>query len=84
MAVGNNLDSRIKTMGRVDADRITTTQLGRKIPNTCLMGAFAASTQWLSLGSVLQSLEEYFSDDVLMANNACATKGFKEVNIEHY
>jgi 2-oxoacid:acceptor oxidoreductase gamma subunit (pyruvate/2-ketoisovalerate family) len=84
IGVKSKLDNRIKTIGSVDADKICTVELGRKIPNTCLMGAFAASTQWLNLGSVLQCLEEYFPNETLVANKACATKGFKEVKIERY
>ena len=40
--------------GVVNATHVALCEVGRDIPNTCLLGALAATTGWLSLDSVLQ------------------------------
>ena len=76
--------NHVQLMGCVDADKIAVKEIGRPIPNTCLLGAFAATTGWLKLESVLLSLDEYFSGRRSIANKKCATIGFHEVNKLHY
>jgi len=77
-------NSRVRLMGFVDADKIAVEEMGRPIPNTCLLGAFAAATGWLKLETVLLCLDEYFSDERSIANKTCATIGFNEVKNIHY
>lgn len=72
-------DSRVKVVGSLDAEEIASSQLGRRIPNTCLLGAFASCTGWLSMDAVLASLEEYFVNEALTGNRACARRGFEEI-----
>lgn len=77
-------NSHVRLMGFVDADKIAVEEIGRPIPNTCLLGAFAAATGWLKLESVLLCLDEYFSDERSIANRTCATIGFNEVKKIRY
>jgi 2-oxoacid:acceptor oxidoreductase gamma subunit (pyruvate/2-ketoisovalerate family) len=77
-------NSFVRQVGLVDADKIAVKEIGRPIPNTCLLGAFAAATGWLKLESVLLCIDEYFSDERSIANKACATIGFNEVKIIQY
>lgn len=77
-------NSHVRLMGCVDADKIAVKEIGRPIPNTCLLGAFAATTGWLKLESVLLSLDEYFSGERSITNKTCATIGFHEVKNIHY
>jgi len=77
-------DNRIKVLGTIDADKISSEYLGRQIPNTCLLGAFASCTGWLSLDAILASLEEYFVDEALTANKRCARSGFENIVRKEY
>jgi len=77
-------NSHVRLMGFIDADNIAVEEIGRSIPNTCLLGAFAAATGWLKLETVLLCLDEYFSDERAIANKTCATIGFNEVKNIHY
>src|SRR5512136_42703 len=66
----------LKTCGLINATGIAVQEIGRDIPNTCLLGAFAAVTGWLSLDSVLKSLPEYLSGDILQRNLKSAERGY--------
>ena len=59
-----SFDKNLKTAGVVNATQIAVEEIGRDIPNTCLLGAFAATTQWLKLESILASLKEYLSGEI--------------------
>jgi len=67
--------------GMVDATAIALQEMGRNIPNTCLVGALAAATGWLQLDSVLTGLSEYFTGEVLEKNIRNATRGYREVKV---
>jgi 2-oxoacid:acceptor oxidoreductase gamma subunit (pyruvate/2-ketoisovalerate family) len=67
--------------GVVNATQIAVEEIGRDIPNTCLLGAFAATTGWLDLKSVLACLGDYLSGDVLQRNLKSAERGYKEVEV---
>ena len=68
-------------IGIVDADGIAIEEIGFAMPNTCIIGAFAAVTGLIDLDPVLESLEDYFQGKKLEANIRCAQRGFKEVEI---
>jgi len=74
-------DKAIKTGVLVNATGIAVQEVGRDIPNTCLLGAVAAATGWLTLDSVLKSLPEYLSGDILTRNLKSAERGYKEVEV---
>jgi 2-oxoacid:acceptor oxidoreductase gamma subunit (pyruvate/2-ketoisovalerate family) len=71
----------LKTCALINATGIAVQEIGRDIPNTSLLGAFAAATGWLSLDSVLKSLPEYLSGDILQRNLKSAERGYKEVEV---
>jgi 2-oxoacid:acceptor oxidoreductase gamma subunit (pyruvate/2-ketoisovalerate family) len=71
----------LKTCALINATGIAMQEIGRDIPNTSLLGAFAAATGWLSLDSVLKSLPEYLSGDILQRNLKSAERGYKEVEV---
>jgi 2-oxoacid:acceptor oxidoreductase gamma subunit (pyruvate/2-ketoisovalerate family) len=74
-------DKNLKTAGVVNATKIAVEEIGRDIPNTCLLGAFAATTQWVKLESILNSLGDYLSGDMLQRNIRSCERGFREVKI---
>ncbi len=74
-------DANLKTGGVINATKIAVEEVGRDIPNTCLLGAFAAATGWLNLKSILACLGEYLSGDMLERNLRSAERGFREVEV---
>jgi 2-oxoacid:acceptor oxidoreductase gamma subunit (pyruvate/2-ketoisovalerate family) len=74
-------DKNLKVAGVVNATKIAVEEIGRDIPNTCLLGAFAATTQWLKLESILNSMGDYLSGDMLQRNLRSCERGFREVKI---
>lgn len=72
----------MEIVGSVNATAIAMQELGRNIPNTCLVGALAAATGWLQLDSVLAGLGEYFEGEILEKNIRNATRGYQEVEVQ--
>jgi 2-oxoacid:acceptor oxidoreductase gamma subunit (pyruvate/2-ketoisovalerate family) len=71
-------------MGTVNATKIATDEIGRDVPNTCLLGSFAATTEWIDLKYIISTLNEYFEGDMLEHNIKSAQRGFNEVNITRW
>ncbi|MBI4286431.1 MAG: 2-oxoacid:acceptor oxidoreductase family protein [Chloroflexi bacterium] len=71
-------------VGVVDATGIALQELGAPIPNTSMLGAFAAFTGWVSMDSVLKSLKIQFSGDRLARNLRAAERGFAEVRVMEF
>jgi len=71
----------LKIGGVVNATQIAVEEIGRDIPNTCLLGAFAAATGWLELKSILSCLPDYLSGDILERNLKSAERGYREVEV---
>jgi len=70
--------------GVVNATQIAVEEVGRDVPNTCLLGALAATTGWVDLKSLLSSISEYFSGDLLQSNIRSAERGFHEVEVSKW
>jgi 2-oxoacid:acceptor oxidoreductase gamma subunit (pyruvate/2-ketoisovalerate family) len=71
-------------VGVADADRIAMEEIGMAAPNVCMLGAFAAATNWIQLDSILAGLEDYFQGKNLEGNRRCAERGFKEIRIQRF
>jgi 2-oxoacid:acceptor oxidoreductase gamma subunit (pyruvate/2-ketoisovalerate family) len=71
----------LKRAGIVNATAIALCEIGRDIPNTCLIGALAKVTGWVELDSVLQGLGDYFDGDILKRNVRNAERGYEEVEV---
>lgn len=74
--------ANLKKVGWINATQVALSEIGRDIPNTCLIGALAATTGWLSLDSVVKGLRDYLSGDILESNIRNATRGYKEVEVQ--
>jgi pyruvate ferredoxin oxidoreductase gamma subunit len=74
-------NDNLKTGGVINATQIAVDEIGRDIPNTCLLGAFAATTGWLGLSSLLSCLGDYLSGDILQRNLRSAERGYHEVEV---
>jgi len=69
----------IEIMGSVDATRIALEEIGRPITNTTMLGAFAATTKWVGLEAILETIGQYFSGEILEGNLRSAERGYQEV-----
>jgi len=65
--------------GAVDATQIALEEIGIPAFNTCMLGAFAATTEWIEFDSILGALEKTFSGEILKKNIKSAERGYKEV-----
>lgn len=74
-------NENLKIGGVVNATGIAVQEIGRDIPNTCLLGAFAAATGWLKLQSILGCLPNYLSGDILQRNLKSVERGYREVEV---
>ncbi len=74
-------NDNLKIGGVVNATQIAVDEIGRDIPNTCLLGAFAAATRWLDLQSLLSCLGDYLRGDILQRNLRSAERGYREVEV---
>ena len=74
----------LRVVGTVDATRIGLEEIGRPITNTSMLGAFARTTGWVNLDSVLSGLEQYFSGSTLQKNIKCARRGYEETRVTEY
>ena len=73
--------SNITRIGTVDATSIAREELGRPITNTCMVGAFAGATNWVTLESIITGLKEFFKGELLEKNIKVAQRGFNEVAV---
>jgi len=71
----------LKKAGVINATQVALCEIGRDIPNTCLIGALAKATGWVSLDSVLQGLADYLEGDMLKRNIRNAERGYHEVEV---
>ncbi|HLA82638.1 MAG TPA: 2-oxoacid:acceptor oxidoreductase family protein [Thermoleophilia bacterium] len=71
----------LKKAGLVNATQIALCEIGRDIPNTCLIGSLAKVTGWVELESVLQGLGDYLEGDMLKKNIRNAQRGYDEVEV---
>ena len=65
-------------VGFVDATAIATQVLGRPIPNTAILGAFAKTTGLLSMDSIERAIERRFQESIAGLNKEAARRGYEE------
>ncbi len=72
----------LKTVGWINATQVALDEIGRDIPNTCLLGALAKITGWLSLDSIKEALGDYLEGSILEKNMRNAERGYHEVEVQ--
>ena len=82
--IKDQLHPNIAVMGLVDATKVAVEEIKRDVPNTCLLGAFAATTGWVDLPAVTAGLKEYFTGAMLENNIKSAERGFSEVKVKKW
>jgi len=73
--------STIGRLGCVDAIRISLEVLGSPITNSCMLGAFVATTGWVGLDSVLASIQETWSGEMGEKNLKAAEMGYQRTKV---
>ena len=73
--------STIEKLGCVDAIRISLEILGSPITNSCMLGAFVATTGWVGLDSVLASIQETWSGEMGEKNLKAAEIGYQRTKV---
>lgn len=76
--------ANLKTAGIVNADQISIDEVGRALPNTCMLGAFTATTGLLPLDSLEAALGDYFQGSRLEANIRCLRRGYEETETTQF
>ena len=71
----------VKTLGIVDATSIALDEIGTPIVSTCMLGAFAATSKWVGLDSVVSALRQYFKGKILEKNIKSVERGFHETKV---
>ena len=79
-----NLNPKVGKAGYVDATKIAMEEIGIPAFNTCILGAFIATTSWLELEALISAIEQSFSGKLLERNVKSAQRGYKEVKIVNY
>ncbi len=72
----------LERVGLINATDVALCEIGRDIPNTCLIGALAKTTGWLSLDAVIKGMEDYLSGSILKKNIRNAERGYNEVEVQ--
>lgn len=67
--------------GVVDATKIAMEEIGIPAFNTALLGAFAATSGWISLDAILKVVEGTFRGELLAKNIRSTERGYQEVKI---
>jgi 2-oxoacid:acceptor oxidoreductase gamma subunit (pyruvate/2-ketoisovalerate family) len=83
-AIKSRPNRHVKKLGTIDATRIALEEIKRPATNTCLIGAFAATTGWVTLDALLSALKEFWSGKPLEGNMRCAGRGYEEVQITRW
>lgn len=77
-AMKNSPNRNVKTAATVDATRMALEEIKRPATNTCLIGAFAATTGWVGLDSLLAALKEFWKGKALEGNRRCPEEGMRK------
>ena len=74
----------LSVVGAVNATRIGLEEIGMRITNTSMLGAFARTTDWVKLESIVDSLEEYFTGEILKKNKRCVERAYEETTVTRF
>lgn len=77
-------DVKLSKFGVLDATGIAESVIGRPIPNTTMLGAFARVTGVLKLESICNAMEKRFDTRIAEMNKEAASAGYEEVEVVTY
>jgi len=81
-----NLDSldlppQVKRLGLIDATKIALEVLGIPVTNTAMVGAFAKTTEWLRIDSVLEGIKRVLPSELAKKNVEMGRRASEEIQI---
>lgn len=65
----------------INAMGISLEEIGMDMPNSCILGAFAAATGIIGIDPIIVALADYFQGKKLDANVKCVKRGYDEAKI---
>jgi len=71
----------VTLLAALNATKIAIEEIGIPVINTCMLGAFASATDWLSLDHIIAVLEEFFKEKSLETNIKSCRRGFQEAQV---
>ena len=74
----------LRTMAVVDATGIAVEVIGRPIPNTVMLGAFAKATGLLKMESIFKAIDKRFPERLAEGNKKAAQAGYDRVEVKEY
>lgn len=77
------LSPAVKTVGLVDATRLALEVFGKPITNTAMLGAFAKTTGWVQMSSIVSALEQKLAPHLVEKNIKLATKAYESTRVVH-
>ena len=77
-------NKNLRTIGVVDATVIAVEVIGRPIPNTVMLGAFAKTTGLLEMDSIFKAIDKRFTGRVAEVNKKAAQVGYDKAVVEKY
>lgn len=78
---GLNIPPTVSKLGLIDAIRISMEILGSPITNSCMLGAFAATTRWIDINSIFDSIKETWQGEMAEKNLKAAEAGYYNTEI---
>lgn len=76
-----DLPPSVRKVGLVDATKIALEVMGVPIANTAMLAAFAATTGWVKLESLLASFERYFGPKIVGGNVEAARLAYEATRV---
>ena len=80
-AITERKTENLKKACTIDATRISLEEIGRDMPNSCILGAFAAATGIVGIDPIIVGLADYFQGKKLDDNIRCVRRGYDEATI---
>jgi 2-oxoacid:acceptor oxidoreductase gamma subunit (pyruvate/2-ketoisovalerate family) len=74
----------LSSFGALDATGLAEGLLGRPIPNTTMLGAFARVTGLLEVASLQKAVEKRFTGSLAELNKSAVEKGYEDVEVLHF
>jgi 2-oxoacid:acceptor oxidoreductase gamma subunit (pyruvate/2-ketoisovalerate family) len=71
----------LNMLGLVDATALALDEIGRAVVNTCMLGVLARVTGWVTLESVISSLDMNFEGKLLQKNADLVRRGYEGVTV---
>jgi 2-oxoacid:acceptor oxidoreductase gamma subunit (pyruvate/2-ketoisovalerate family) len=75
--------AHLSKFGALNATALAEGLLGRPIPNTAMLGAFARVTGLLKVASLQKAVEKRFTDSLADLNKEAVEKGYEGVEVLH-